>query len=58
MSQFPEKEQRHLDFVKRLTPAALGRIAGKDLLNFSGVTSQGDLQEMTKAIEEGCTGTR
>lgn len=59
MSRLPEKEQRRvLAFVKGPTPASIGGIAGKELLKFSGVTSQGDLQAMTKAIEKGCIGTR
>jgi hypothetical protein len=48
-----EKQQRVLAFVKGLTPAAEG-ISGKNLLKFSGVIGQADLQAMTKAIEEEC----
>jgi hypothetical protein len=54
MAQLPEEEQKRvLAFVKGLAPAA-GGVAGKDLLKFSGVIGQADLQAMTKAIEEGC----
>jgi len=54
MARFSEEEQeRVLAFVKGLTPAAVG-ISGKNLLKFSGVIGQADLQAMTKAIEEEC----
>ena len=48
-----EEQQRVLAFVKGLIPAA-GGSSGKDLLKFSGVIGQADLQAMTKAIEEEC----
>ena len=48
-----ESKQRVLAFVKGLTPAAEG-ISGKNLLKFSGVIGQADLQAMIKAIEEEC----
>lgn len=58
MARLPEEEQeRVLAFLEGLAPAA-GGISGKDLLKFSGVIGQADLQAMTKAIEEGCAGTR
>lgn len=58
MARLPEEEQeRVLAFLKGLAPAA-GGISGKDLLKFSGVIGQADLQTMTKAIEEGWAGTR
>ena len=54
MARLPEEEQqRVLAFVKGLTPADRGS-SGKDLLKFSGVIGQTDLQSMTKAIEEEC----
>lgn len=54
MARLPEEEQqRVLAFVKDLTPTAEG-ISGKNLLKFSGVIGQADLQAMTKAIEEEC----
>jgi hypothetical protein len=54
MARLPEEEQqRVLAFVKDLTPTAEG-ISDKNLLKFSGVIGQADLQAMTKAIEEEC----
>lgn len=58
MAGLPKEEQKRvLAFLKGLAPAA-GGISGKDLLKFSGVIGQADLQAMTKAIEEGCAGTQ
>jgi hypothetical protein len=48
-----EEQQRVLAFVKDLTPTAEA-ISDKNLLKFSGVIGQADLQAMTKAIEEEC----
>ncbi len=57
MARLPEEEQeRVLAFAKGLAPAT-GGISGKDLLKFSGVVGQADLQAMTTAIEEGYAGT-
>jgi hypothetical protein len=54
MARLPEEEQqRVMDFVKSLTPAA-GGSSGKDLLKFSGAIGHTDLQMIAKAIEEGC----
>lgn len=54
MYRLPEEEQRRvLAFMKGLAPAA-GGLPGKDLLKFSGVIGQADLQAMIEAIEEGC----
>ena len=58
MSRLPEEVQRRvLAFVRGLTPVA-GGVVGKNLLMLSGVIGQSYLQAMTKAIEEGCAGTR
>jgi hypothetical protein len=58
MSRLSEEVQRRVvAFVKRLTPVA-GGVAGKNLLKLSGAIGQSHLQAMTKAIEEGCAGTR
>ena len=54
MALLPEdQQQRVLAFVKGLVPAR-GGVSGKDLLKFSGAIGQADLQQMVKAIEEGC----
>jgi len=42
---------RVLDFVKGLIPKG---VDGKSLLRFEGAIPAGDLQLMTKAIEENC----
>ena len=58
MPRLPQEVQRRvLAFVKGLTPVARG-IAGKNLLKLSGAIGRSHLQAMTKAIEEGCAGTR
>ena len=58
MSRLSEEVQRRaVAFVKGQTPVA-GGIAGKNLLKRSDAIGQSHLQAMTKAIEEGCAGTR
>ena len=58
MARLPEEDQeRVLAFAKGLAPTP-GGMSGKDLLKFSGAIGPADLQAMTKAIEEGCVGTR
>jgi hypothetical protein len=47
MARLPEEEQQGLT-------SAAGGSSGKDLLKFSGLIGQTDLQSMTKAIEEEC----
>lgn len=42
---------RVLDIIKALTPKG---VEGKSLLRFEGSISADDLQQMSRAIEEGC----
>lgn len=54
MALLPEdQQQRVLAFVRNLVPTA-GGVSGKELLKFSGSIGKADLQQMAKAIEEGC----
>ena len=56
MARLPEEQQKRvLAFVKGLVPAT-GGISGKELLKFSGVIGQADLQMMARAIDQGCDG--
>lgn len=47
----PDLQRRVLDFAKSLRPKG---VEGKSLLRFEGAIPAGDLERMSKAIEEGC----
>jgi len=44
-------QRQVLDFAKSLAPKG---VAGKNLLRFEGAIPADDLEQMSKAIEEGC----
>ncbi len=46
-----DHQRRVLDFAKSLAPEG---VEGKSLLRFEGIIPADDLEQMSKAIEEGC----
>lgn len=47
----PDLQRRVLDFAKSLVPKG---VEGKSLLRFEGSIPADDLEQISKAIEEGC----
>lgn len=50
----PQAQQLILNFARRLGPFPQNGVPGKDLVQFSGVLSRDEADEMERAIEEGC----
>mgnify|MGYP000947725973 CR=1 FL=1 len=50
----PEQQMRVLAFVRTLSEEKPSGVPGSDLLKFAGAIDLEDLQEMEKAITEGC----
>ncbi len=50
----PEQQMRVLAFVRTLSEEKPSGVPGSDLLKFAGTIDLEDLQEMEKAITEGC----
>lgn len=50
----PEQQMRVLAFVRTLAEEKLSGVPGSELLSFAGAIDLDDLNEMEKAIAEGC----
>lgn len=50
----PELQRRVLDFAQALAQSFPKGVAGKELLRFSGIMKDEDIQAMAQAIETGC----
>jgi hypothetical protein len=50
----PEQQMRVLDFVRALAEEKPSGVPGSELLRFAGTIDLDDLNEMEKAIAEGC----
>ena len=50
----PEQQMRVLDFVRTLAEEKPSGVPGSELLRFAGAIDLDDLNEMEKAIVEGC----
>jgi hypothetical protein len=50
----PEQQMRVLAFVRNLAEEKPSGVSGTELLRFAGAIDRDDLNEMEKAIAEGC----